>query len=63
MEERTETPREERRRSGEDSRSHIDEDAIARSRDAKAKTDGGAGHPAELRERGDRKGGSTSGNG
>jgi hypothetical protein len=63
MEERSETVREDQRRAGEESSSHIDRGASARGERSGGGADEQAGDFTELRERGDRKGGSTSSTG
>ena len=60
MEERSETTREDRRRSGETSRSHVDDDTERRADTSDTEHDQTSGDFTQLRERGDRKGGSTS---
>jgi hypothetical protein len=63
MEQRSETNREAARRKKGTSASYIDRDNEAkakRSQHTAPKPDGNAGDPADLRRRGDRKGGSTS---
>ena len=66
MERRSETNREAARRKKGTSTSYIDRDneaRVKRARHASPKPDGNAGDPADLRTRGDRKGGSTSSSG
>jgi hypothetical protein len=66
MEQRSETNREAARRKKGTSASYIDRDNEARAKrakDASPQPDGNSGDPADLRTRGDRKGGSTSSSG
>ena len=63
MEERSETVREERREQQRDSRSHVDEHARSQADHSEPDDAHRAGDFTALRERGDRKGGSTSSSG
>ena len=63
MEERSETTREDRREQERESRSHVDEHARSQSDHSSSDDEQRAGDFTQLRERGDRKGGSTSSSG